>query len=217
MKGSFLFRLGLIVLLIVVGTGISTAQVYRIQVNDIMEVTVMDHPELSKRIIVPTDGHISYPLVGDISVVGLTVAELEEALRSGMAQYLVEPKVSVLFAQFQGKVVHVIGAVKKPGTFDYTEGKTLMDYLGLAGGPTERGNMKRVAISRRGSSNVRSFEIDVNKVIKDGRRELNIQLYHDDTVFVPESFLSGWRDWATLGSLVISSLTLYFIANRWAE
>ena len=131
-----------------------------------------------------------------------------------MAQFLIEPKVSVLLTKFQKEVVHVIGAVKKPGTFDFTEGNTLMDYLGLAGGPTERGNMKKVMVSRGDSLNVRSFKIDMNKVIKDGRRELNIQLYPDDTVFVPESFLSGWRDWATVGSLIISSLTLYVWFER---
>ncbi|MFQ6092054.1 MAG: polysaccharide biosynthesis/export family protein [bacterium] len=215
MNGSRLFRMGLTILFIFEGAGDVTAELYRIQINDVLEVTVWNHPELSKEVVVPVDGHISYPLVGDISVVGLTVAQLEQTLRNGLAQYLVEPKVSVLLTQFKKRVIHVIGAVKKPGTFDYVEGKTLIDYLGLAGGPTDRGNMKRVTVSRRDTTNIRSIEIDVNRILRGGLRELDIELYPDDTVLVPESFISGWRDWATLGSLVIGSLTLYVLAKRW--
>ena len=217
MKVPHCLRFGFVLILILGGMGIILADTYRIQVNDVLEVTVWNHPELSKIVVVPTDGYVSYPLVGRIFTRELTVVELEEMIRERLTPHIVDPQVSVMLKKYQKDVVHVLGAVKNSGTFDYQRGKTLVDYLGLAGGPTSRANLKKLTVNRRDSTNVYSIVIDTRKVLREGNRELNIQLYPNDTVFVPESFLSGWRDWATLGSLFIGAITVYVVAKRWSD
>lgn len=217
MKVPHCLWFGFVLILILGGMGIILADTYRIQVNDVLEVTVWNHPELSKIVVVPTDGYVSYPLVGRIFTRELTVVELEEMIRERLTPHIVDPQVSVMLKKYQKDVVHVLGAVKNSGTFDYQRGKTLVDYLGLAGGPTSRANLKKLTVNRRDSTNVYSIVIDTRKVLREGNRELNIQLYPNDTVFVPESFLSGWRDWATLGSLFIGAITVYVVAKRWSD
>ncbi len=61
---------------------------YFIAPEDVFEVLVWKNPDLSKEIIVGPDGIISYPLVGRIKVVGLTVSQLENKLREALAKSL---------------------------------------------------------------------------------------------------------------------------------
>lgn len=217
MKASPCICLCFAVFLLFGGTANGTADLYRIQINDVLEVTVWNHPELSKEVVIPKDGCVSYPLVGNILAKGLTAVELEDTIREGLTPYVLDPQVTVLLKRYQKETINVFGAVKNAGAFDYQRGRTLIDYLGLAGGPTNRANLKKLTVSRRDSTDMYSFVIDAKRVIEHGDRELNMELYPDDTIFVPESFISGWRDWATVGGLVISSLTVYVVAKRWAR
>jgi polysaccharide export outer membrane protein len=60
---------------------------YRIDKEDVLEVTVWRHPELSKEVIVRPDGMISFPLVTDIQAMGLTITELKEKITQGLSEF----------------------------------------------------------------------------------------------------------------------------------
>lgn len=60
---------------------------YRIGIDDLLEVDIWKHPDLSKEVIVRPDGKISYLLIGDVQVAGLTVSELDEAITKKFETY----------------------------------------------------------------------------------------------------------------------------------
>lgn len=60
---------------------------YRIGLDDLLEVNVWRHPDLSKEVIVRPDGKISYLLIGDMQAQGLTVAELDNAMTKKFEEY----------------------------------------------------------------------------------------------------------------------------------
>ena len=51
---------------------------YHIGAGDVLEISVWKDESLSKQVVVPPDGFISFPLIGDIEVSGMTVADLRK-------------------------------------------------------------------------------------------------------------------------------------------
>src|SRR3989338_2735706 len=63
---------------------------YRIGIDDLIEVNIWKHPDLSKEVIVRQDGKISYLLIGDLQAAGLTVEELDDSMTKRFEGYAKE-------------------------------------------------------------------------------------------------------------------------------
>lgn len=63
---------------------------YKIGVDDLIEIDIWKHPDLSKEVIVRPDGKISYLLIGDIQAAGLTVSELDDVITKKFEVYAKE-------------------------------------------------------------------------------------------------------------------------------
>ncbi len=104
----------------------------RIGANDLVAVSVYDAPEFSRSVRVSPDGTIRLPMMKRrVKAVGLLPSELEatlgEALRA--EQLLVEPVVTVTMAEYHSRPISVMGAVRRPITFQAAGGVTLLDAL----------------------------------------------------------------------------------------
>ncbi|HSG05671.1 MAG TPA: polysaccharide biosynthesis/export family protein, partial [Nitrospiria bacterium] len=92
---------------------------------------------------------ISFPLLGEISVSGLTVEELERRITALLADgYIVKPHVSVFVEEFR-VVVYVSGEVKQPGSYPFREGMTVIKVISLAGGFTEKAADRKIRVVRK--------------------------------------------------------------------
>jgi polysaccharide export outer membrane protein len=116
---------------------------YRIGPRDLLEIEVWELEKLNEskviRARVAQGGDIVLPLIGAVRAAGATVEELHARIVEGYAQdYLVEPTVGVLVAEYEARRVTVLGSVQKPGTFSLqANSTTLIDALALAGGVGE--------------------------------------------------------------------------------
>ena len=82
-------------------------------------------------------GAISYPLLGEIKVSGLTISQLEQKILNGLkGDYLINPQVSVSVAEY--RQIFVNGEVKQPGAYPYAPGLTIRKAISIAGGFEER-------------------------------------------------------------------------------
>ena len=123
-----------------------SAPVFRLGVDDIVQVRVVDSEELTdKSVRVGTDGSIILPTVGRIQAAGRTVEELQGDIVQRLKRLLVAPDVSVNVTETHSQPVSVVGAVHTPGVFQLQGPKTLVEVLSLAGGPREdAGYMARI-------------------------------------------------------------------------
>ncbi|GMV43293.1 MAG: hypothetical protein AMXMBFR64_50090 [Myxococcales bacterium] len=156
--------------------------------GDVFEVTVYQEKDLSGTYRVTPSGTIDFPLVGIVSVEGLSPAELADRLRDGLRQgYLRNPSVNVFVKEFNSKKVFVLGEVQKPGTFRYEESMNIVQAITLAGGFSSRASKNSTVVTRvEGSSELR-IGVPVED-ISEGRAP-NFLLMPGDIVFVPESVL----------------------------
>jgi polysaccharide biosynthesis/export protein len=108
---------------------------YRIGPDDLLQVTVLDAPDLTGPFRVSGDGEISFPLLGTIKAGGLTPRELELVLQALLRRtYMKDPQVAVTVTEMQSHSVSVLGAVKQPGVFQIRGTKTLLEMLSMAQG-----------------------------------------------------------------------------------
>ncbi|UCF85643.1 MAG: SLBB domain-containing protein, partial [Desulfobacteraceae bacterium] len=103
-------------------------------------------------------------------------------------KYIKDPHVSIFVEEHFSKPITVLGQFRKPGTYDLKAKQRLQDVMALAGGLTDKAG-RTVQIRRKeitpGEPNV--FVVDLDRFIKEGRTELNIEISSGDVVFVPEA------------------------------
>lgn len=151
--------------------------------GDLFDVRVFDEPELSATYTVDADGTINFPLVGRMQVLGKVPAEVEIIIREKLADgYIKNPQVTVTPREYRSKKVTVVGMVKQPGTFPYTENMTIVEAISRAGGfvPLSRKNAVRVTRKVNG----KTFTVAVDDISRG--KAPNFLLRPGDEIYVPE-------------------------------
>jgi polysaccharide biosynthesis/export protein len=124
---------------------------YHVGAGDVLEIVVLDNSELSRAATVQTNGNLSLPLLGEVPVTTLTVAEIKTKLTTLLADYLVSPQVEVKVKEYQSQFVTVIGEVNNPGRKPFRGQTRLLDVLLEAGGFTGRASGDVTVTRREGS------------------------------------------------------------------
>lgn len=123
---------------------------YRIAPLDVLSVRVFKMTDLTGDYEVDLTGKISMPLIGEVPAVDLTTAQLDERLTAQLgAKYLENPDVSVGIKSSTRRSVTVDGSVGKSGTIGINGPTSLIQAIAAAGGVSENGNPRRVAIFRQ--------------------------------------------------------------------
>ncbi len=163
---------------------------YQIREGDMVQVSVFDEPELAAGGRVRKDGTIHCPLIGAVRIQGLSqmaaARTIEEAYRK---DYLVHPEVNLFISQFSVQRITILGQVQRPGSHELQAEKdlTILQVLGLAGGPTRIANLKKVLVKRVVDGSEKIFKVDVNSMAS-GNQTMMFYVREDDVITVPESF-----------------------------
>ena len=157
----------------------------RLGVDDLVAISVYDAPELTRTVRVETDGTIHLPLLKDgIAASGIYPRQLEASVSDALKneQILVDPIVKITVVEYHSRPIAVMGAVKKPLTFQAVGVVTLLDALANAEGLTNDAGTE-VLLTR----NDKVERIPVKKLIKDADPEVNYVLHGGEEIRVPEA------------------------------
>jgi len=164
---------------------------YTIGPEDVLEISVWQHPELDRTVTVRPDGKISFSLIGDVGTTGLTPAELDQVITRRLSKYVQNPEVTVIVTGIRSEQILVLGQVASPGAYPMGESTTVLEAIAKAGGYTERAGLGSVTITRKSEAKT-SQVIKVNlKVIVEGDKSKDVILEPGDVVYLPEK-KSGW-------------------------
>ena len=118
---------------------------YRLNTGDHVQVTVFEEPDLSVDAILDDTGAISYPLLGELKVRGLTARELETEITNGLkGRFLINPRVNVSIKEYRPYFVR--GEVSNPGSYAFKPGLTVEKAVSMAGGFTSRASKSKFYI-----------------------------------------------------------------------
>lgn len=108
---------------------------YRLGPGDVIDIAVFEIEELSKPAVVAPDGTVTLPLVGVVSLGGLSTRQAGERLRALYANNLIrDPQIAVSVREYHSEPVAVLGAVARPGIYQLRGRRRWSEVLALAGG-----------------------------------------------------------------------------------
>jgi len=159
---------------------------YRIGAGDVLQIVVWKEPDVSvPAVVVRPDGKISVPLVKEVAVLGMTLAEAESLLSSKLSQYIHGADVTVVPKEIHSKRVYLVGAVKKEGPVDLWEPMTVLQAITEAGGLTDYAKAKKIYILRKLNGQEVKLPFNYQQVLKGEHMEQNIFLLPEDVLVVP--------------------------------
>jgi len=124
-------------------------------------ITMQREDSLDRAYLVNKDGYITYPVLGNIKVAGLTRSEFTDMLRNMIRPYISDAAVSFKFLNYK---VAVLGEVTKPGeVLSQTDRLTLLEAIAKAGDLTLYGMRENILIVRENNGEKTFNRVDITK------------------------------------------------------
>ena len=160
---------------------------YTIGAYDLVEIQVFELAQLTRKVRVAEDGTISLPLLGKVTIGGLSPQEAEAHIGDLLREkkLVKEPQVTVFVEDMVSRQVTIQGAVKKPGSYPLLGAKTLLDMIGQAGGLVDQAGQQIIILRPFTADKDDRIEIDVERLVYRGDPLMNILLQPGDIVMVP--------------------------------
>jgi polysaccharide export outer membrane protein len=153
---------------------------------DVIRVTVFQNPELSVETRISEQGVVSYPLLGNVALAGLTVSQGEQkiakALRDG--GFVLKPQVSILLLQIRSALVSVLGQVSKPGRYPIESTNSKVSEIIASAGGVIPGGSDIVTLSGIRSGRPVKLEVDLPAILQAGKTELDVVVANGDILYV---------------------------------
>ncbi len=162
----------------------------RIGASDLIAISVYGSPELTRTVRVGADGLVRLPMLTEpIKAQGRMPSELEGVIADALkrAQLLVDPLVTVTVVEYQSRPISVMGAVRKPLTFQATGPLTLLEALSKAEGLSPDAGSE-VLVSKPGAGGAEGSlvrRIPVKALLADSNPEMNLRLTGGEEIRVP--------------------------------
>lgn len=158
---------------------------YVIGPQDLLHVSILESPELSREARVGADGSLSLPLLDKITVQGLTLSEAEDLLEKKYreAGILNDPNITITVKDLQSKPVTVSGAVRNPGVFQVNGQSRLLRMISQAGGITPEAGTT-VQVIRAGTTSADNILHVRMEDVRNAVLEANVPIYGGDIINV---------------------------------
>jgi len=184
---------------------------YILEVGDRIFVGVVNVPEYSAEYQIQVDGTINLPVIGSVSVWGMTVQQAAQDItrRYTEPDVLRNPSISVLLLAASPLHIVVSGQVSRPGayTIGLADGKfpTLTDAIHQAGGMTELADLRQVQVIRAQRSGTdQVLQANLWALLQSGDVRQDITLRNGDSVVLPTATAINPTEAMLLGSANLS-------------
>lgn len=147
-----------------------------LRAGDLLRVLVFREAELSGEFLIDARGVVQIPGIGALQVAGMEPQQAQERIVQALRERGISRDVAV-----QAQVrVSVLGEVRAPALYPTEPGTSLLQLLTIAGGPTERANLRATRVVRDG----RVFVVDLERGLEGGAAG-RVVLYSGDYVVIP--------------------------------
>ena len=162
----------------------STRVDYRIAQGDVLNVVLVDYPNINastSSLTVDQQGFVQIPLIGRIKASGMSVPQFTANLRGQLQRYLKysDPQVKVI--DYRGNKFIVDGEVSKMGEFNITDAPvSLYSAISMAGGVTATGDSDNIVLNRNGTT----YNINLSSLRQIGSSANQIYVQDGDSIHV---------------------------------
>ncbi|WP_397445439.1 polysaccharide biosynthesis/export family protein [Pseudomonas chlororaphis] len=144
---------------------------------------------LSREITVGSDGRASFPLLGAMSLQGMTLSQLQKTINQRYAKEVGQVSADVLLKSTAANEVFVLGEVGQPGAYPIRRPVSVLEALTLAKGASPTARLDSVVIMRRTGNQVQARTYDVAAALDRNAAQF-AYLQPDDLLYVPKTRLA---------------------------
>lgn len=189
--------------------------------RDVVEITVSGHPELSGKVPIDNNGNIELPMTEVVvPAAGLSIDELTQKISEALVKYVTsQPHIKIKIAEYESKVVYVVGAVSSPGKYPLREYIVrVRDIIFEAGLPREDADLSRVYIIKPDLIDPTHQTINLHDILYKGILRENYRLEPGDIIYVRTTTLSKINKvFDQLLTPASKAAALYYMTTQFAD
>ena len=179
------------------------SEVYTLGAGDRIQMDIFNVPEYSGpngQHQVQADGSLSLPLIGSLSVAGMTLEQASNAVKERYGKYLKRPWITLKLLAPRPLQIAIAGEINRPGAYTIssaagpggtaeqigTQMPTISRALRMAGGITQSADVRQIKIrrpQRNGPEQI--INIDLWELLQAGDLRADVTLRDGDTIFIP--------------------------------
>lgn len=162
---------------------------YALHPGDSFDLNFQFSPEFNQTLMVQPDGFVSLREVGDLHVSGLTLPEVEKAVKAKYSTILKQPVISVTPKNLEKSYFIAMGEVMRPGKYEIRGPITVTEALAIAGGlAPDRAKTSEVVLFRKNGDTLEPGEVvNVKKLLKERNLSEDVYLKPGDLLYVPQN------------------------------
>ncbi len=179
------------------------SEVYTLGAGDRVQVDIFNVPEYSGpngQHQVQADGSLSLPLIGSVSVYGMTLEQAANTVKGRYGQYLKRPWITLKLLAPRPLQIAIAGEINRPGAYTIssaagpggtaeqmgTQMPTISRALRLAGGITQSADVRQIKIRRpQRNAPEQIINVDLWELLQAGDLQADMTLRDGDTIFIP--------------------------------
>ena len=163
--------------------------------GDVVRASVYGSPDLATETRVSEAGSMTFPLLGEVQVGGLTTQQAEKKIGGLLEKggYLKKAQVNLLITTLASQQVSVLGQVNRPGRYPVEGKRKVLDLLAIAGGANAEGSDLVTLVRTRNGTTTRET-IDIVDMVRKGELNRDYEVAGGDIIFVeraPRAYITG--------------------------
>ncbi|MDQ6684978.1 MAG: polysaccharide export protein EpsE [Pseudomonadota bacterium] len=164
--------------------------------GDVIKVSVFQSPDLAAEARISENGQINFPLIGAVTVGGLSVSAAERLIEAKLRDggFVIKPQVTIQTVRILSSQISVLGQVGKPGRYPIeTVDAKVSEMIAIAGGVVPGGADVVNLVGTRDGKPIK-LDIDLPAILQAGRFELDVTVHNGDILFVdraPSLYIYG--------------------------
>lgn len=162
---------------------------YVVGAPDLLVVSILPDPEITREVRVRPDGKISIDLIGDIQASGRTPFEIAQTIQQEIGRYKRDASVNVTVVDSPSQFVTVYGEVAQPGIFPLNTETRLSEAIGRVGGTRPFASLNNVRVIRTNGIKTKVIPIRLGDIMK-GDLTTNFVIAKGDLIVVPPTMLA---------------------------
>ena len=163
----------------------ATAAGYKLGSGDTVRITVFENPDMTTEAQVSETGNITFPLLGEVAIGGLSRSEAEAKI-AGMLKkggFVNQPQLNISILEYRSQQVSVLGQVNKPGKYAIDGPSDVLDLISLAGGVSETG-ADSITIIKDEQGKAVKHNINLVDLFQSADLKDNIEVSNGDVIYV---------------------------------
>ncbi|AFZ04774.1 polysaccharide export protein [Oscillatoria nigro-viridis PCC 7112] len=179
------------------------SEVYTLGAGDRIQMDIFNVPEYSGpngQHQVQADGSLNLPLIGSVSVYGMTLEQASNAVKDKYGKYLKRPWITLKLLAARPLQIAIAGEINRPGAYTIsstagpggtaeqmgTQMPTISRALRMAGGITQSADVRQIKIRRpQRNAPEQIISVDLWELLQNGDLRADMTLRDGDTIFIP--------------------------------